>query len=139
MLGQQVVLLEEVKLVADVFWVLACHVKEQALQVHQLRVLRIILPGRDLNSIPRLAAEVFFDIIDDDCLGEVASRPLQVLNVVLGGSRLHVFDLESMLAVKTMRDGAILVERVQNFIGILYTTNSPQIRSLAHKTQTLSS
>ena len=86
-----------------------------------------------MNSISWLAAEVFFDIIDNDCFGEIASRPLQVFNVVLSGSRLDIFDLERVLAVKAMGNGAILVERVQNLVGVLYTTNKKLKRERAER------
>ena len=86
-----------------------------------------------MNSISWLAAEVFFDIIDNDCFGEIASRPLQVFNVVLSGSRLDIFDLERVLAVKTMGNGAILVQRVQNLVGVLYTTNKKLKRERAER------
>ena len=77
-----------------------------------------------MNSISGLAAEVFFDIIYNDCFGEIASGPLQVLNVVLGGSRLDILDLKSVLAVKPVGNGAILVQRVQNLISVLYIHKS---------------
>ena len=84
-----------------------------------------------MNSVSWLAAKVFFDIIDNDCFGEIASGPFQVFNVVLGGPGLDIFDLESVLAVKAMCNGAVLVESVQNLIGVLYTTNKKLNRERA--------
>ena len=59
--------LQRVKLDSNIIRVLAHHVKEQALQVHELCVVGVILPGGDLNSILCLAAEVLLDVVDDNC------------------------------------------------------------------------
>lgn len=65
--------LEVVKVDADVCWVLPCHCQKQVLVVHQLGVIRIILPSCDLNSISWLSTEVFFDVVNDENFIEVAS------------------------------------------------------------------
>lgn len=62
------------------------HIEEQALQVHQLSVEGIVLPGRDLNSILGLAAEVLLDVINDEGLRQVTASASQILDVVSGGS-----------------------------------------------------
>ena len=68
MLGQETVFLEHFKVLSDVVWLLVNHIEQQSLQVHQLRIVRIVLPGRDLNSVFRLAAEVLLDVVNDYCL-----------------------------------------------------------------------
>ena len=60
--------LEHLQVLTDVNGLLANHVQQQSLQVHQLRVVRVVLPGRDLNSVSRLAAEVLLDVVNDYCL-----------------------------------------------------------------------
>ena len=124
-------LLEEVQLVTHVIWVLARHIQKKALKVHQLRVMGVILPRCDLNSITRLAAEVFLDIVDDDSLGKITPRTLQVLNVVFGGTRLHILDLQRMLAVKPVGNRPLLIKRVQNFVSVLHTNSLDKIEELA--------
>ena len=91
----------------------------------------IVLPRRDLNSITRLAAEVLLDIVDNDGLGKVTPRTLQVLNVVLGGTRLHILDLQCMLAVKPVGNRSLLIKRVQNFVSVLYKNSLDKIKELA--------
>ena len=68
MLGQEAVILEHLEVLSDVVWLLEDHIQQQSLQVHQLRIVRVVLPGRDLNSVFRLAAEVLLDVVNDYCL-----------------------------------------------------------------------
>ena len=67
-----------------------------------------------------MAAEIFLDVVNDNCLRQVATRPLQVLNIVLGGTRLHIFDLESVLAVESVRDRPLLVKCIQYLVRVLH-------------------
>jgi len=103
-LWQKAVLFESIKIHPYVSWVLAHHIKEQPLKVHEFSVVRVILPGGDLNSILGLAAEIFPDVVNNYCLTEVAPTPAQVFDIVLGGTTVRVFHLHGVLAVKPVRD-----------------------------------
>jgi hypothetical protein len=103
-LWQKAVLLESLKLYPNISWVLAHHIKEQPLQVHEFSVVWVVFPSGDLNSILRLAAEIFPDVVDDYCLTKVTPTRAQVLDVMFSGTTMRVFDLHGVLAVKTVRD-----------------------------------
>ena len=67
MVGQETVLLESVKVDSEVVRLSFAHVQKQALEDHELSVVRVIFPGRNLNSIPRLTDEIFFNVVNNDC------------------------------------------------------------------------
>jgi len=119
--------------------VLAGHVKKQALQVDQFRVIRVILPGCDLNSIAGLTAEIFFNVVDDDHGFAGPSQDRQVLDIVLRGARLLVPHLDSVLAVETVRYRAGLVERIQDLVGIILLTGceDDELELIRHRVKEL--
>lgn len=51
---------------------------------------------------------------------ERATKDAKILDVVLGGARCLVLYLHSVLAVQAMSNGACLVQRVQDLVGILH-------------------
>ena len=50
---------------------------------------------------------------------ERATEDAKILDVVLGGARGLVLDLHSVLAVEAVRNGASLVQGVEDLVGIL--------------------
>ena len=72
-----------------------------------------------MNSISGLAAEIFPDVVNNEHIVERATEDAKILDVVLGGARGLVLDLHSVLAVQAVRNGASLVQGVEDLVGIL--------------------
>ena len=119
MLRQKAVLFQTVEIHTHVIWPLACHVKQEALQVDKLSVVWIISPRRDLDAVARLAHKILSNVVNDDDFGEVAPNEGQVLYVVSRLVRGLVFHLDGVLTVQSVRDGLGLIQRIQDLVRIL--------------------
>jgi len=52
---------------------------------------------------------------------------------VLSGTRLHILNLQCVLAVEAMRNGSLLVKRVENLVRVLYTNKSNKAKVVVKK------
>ena len=82
-----------------------------------------------MNSISRLAAEIFPNVVNDEHIMERATKDAKILDVVLGGARSLVLHLHSVLAVQAVSNGTCLVQRVQDLVGILHKDGEYSIGS----------
>ena len=52
---------------------------------------------------------------------------------MLSGTRLHILNLQCVLAVEAMRNGSLLVKRVENLVRVLYTNKSNKAKVVVKK------
>jgi len=138
-LWQSAMLLEEVKVDADVLRVLADHFQEDVHQVLELGIDWVVTPSKNLNSILRLAAEVFFNVVNDNALLHRTARFSKILDVALDHASRTVLDLNSVLAIQTVSDRSSGIERVEDLISVILLSSGEddKLEVLGHLDQEL--